>query len=264
MASKILEGEKRILNSRIPHFIQISDPKLKRNRSNKTPSIPTRPTPSDPNRHLADWDCASAIDIPFLTRTLQHIQSHASLPSDLLSKEDQNSVGESGVPDSTVSRLRAEADSWRREMSKGESDFETLTIALIDGFLLYAPSPLDMPDHPASEIHDVTSQLTIRLLLRAKHARVKARREARAGYVTLDGFWTDPEGYVDEIVWPGYLRDCGWLFEEGDVEVGGVTELARRMRIRMVPGEGEWGMEKLLVWAFEEVKGGVEGVLVKE
>lgn len=28
----------------------------------------------------------------------------------------------------------------------------------------------------------------------------------------------DPPGYVDKIVWPNYVADHAWLFEDGDVE----------------------------------------------
>lgn len=225
--------------------------------------IPTRPTPSDPTRHLADWDCADAIDIPFLTRTLSYIQSHSTLPPDLLSKEDQNSVGDSGVPDDVIAALRTQADTWRRGLDLGGC--ESLTIALIDGFLLYAPLPSMYPGHSATTIYPVTEALTVRLFLRAPHQRVKTRREARDGYVTLEGFWKDPEGYVDEIVWPGYVRDCGWVFEEGDADGGDVTAFAREeMRIRMVPGLGEWKMGEVLEWGFGMVKEGVEDVLRRE
>jgi hypothetical protein len=30
----------------------------------------------------------------------------------------------------------------------------------------------------------------------------EARREARTGYTTIEGWWADPPGYVDKIVWP--------------------------------------------------------------
>lgn len=60
--------------------------------------------------------------------------------------------------------------------------------------------------------------LDVKVLLRASYARAKARREARDGYVTLEGFWQDPPGYVDKIVWPNYVKEHAWLFEGGDVE----------------------------------------------
>lgn len=79
---------------------------------------------------------------------------------------------------------------------------------------------------------EIQSQLDIKLFLRVSYEKAKARREARSGYVTLEGFWEDPPGYVDKIVWPNYVEDHKWMFEDGDVEGklnGGVLK--------------EWGIE---------------------
>ena len=82
-----------------------------------------------------------------------------------------------------------------------------LRICLLDGFLLYSPA-----------FAAVQPQFDLKIFLRASYEKIKARREARDGYVTLDGFWKDPPGYVDKIVWPNYVREHEWLFEEGNVE----------------------------------------------
>ena len=34
----------------------------------------------------------------------------------------------------------------------------------------------------------------------------RSRREKREGYVTVDGFWSDPPLYFDRVVWPNFLR----------------------------------------------------------
>lgn len=57
------------------------------------------------------------------------------------------------------------------------------------------------------------------MFLRVSYAKAKQRREARIGYVTVDGFWQDPEGYVDKIVWPNYVAEHAVLFEGGNVEL---------------------------------------------
>jgi nicotinamide/nicotinate riboside kinase len=64
----------------------------------------------------------------------------------------------------------------------------------------------------------IKPNLDIKLFLRTTYAKAKARREARDGYVTLEGFWADPPGYVDKIVWPNYVEEHAWMFEDGDVE----------------------------------------------
>lgn len=60
--------------------------------------------------------------------------------------------------------------------------------------------------------------LDVKFFMRASYAKAKTRREARDGYVTIEGFWTDPPGYVDKIVWPNYVRDHAWMFKDGNVE----------------------------------------------
>lgn len=84
---------------------------------------------------------------------------------------------------------------------------------------------------------------------------VKARREARSGYVTMgpapapplpqrdtsnavpepvdleaeeedrppQNFWVDPPGYVDDVVWPHYVEDHAWLLlpEQGGAGADG-------------------------------------------
>jgi nicotinamide/nicotinate riboside kinase len=64
----------------------------------------------------------------------------------------------------------------------------------------------------------IKPSLDLKIFLRASYERAKARREARDGYVTLEGFWQDPPGYVDDIVWPNYVVEHAWMFEDGDVE----------------------------------------------
>lgn len=84
---------------------------------------------------------------------------------------------------------------------------EGLKICLLDGFLLYS-----------REMQEVMDQLDVKMLLLVSKAKATQRREARDGYVTLEGFWKDPPDYVDKIVWPNYAESHAWLFEKGDVE----------------------------------------------
>ncbi|OAR02867.1 hypothetical protein LLEC1_01756 [Akanthomyces lecanii] len=157
------------------------------------------------NNGIADWDCAEAINIPAMTEAVAYIRRHAEIPPTLNSKEDQNSVGECPVPDSLIAELKAKvaaAISANHPLREAR-----MRMCLFDGFLLYSKS-----------MTELAASLDIKVLLRASYAQAKARREARDGYVTLEGFWKDPPGYVDDIVWPNYVKEHGWLFEKGDVE----------------------------------------------
>lgn len=85
-----------------------------------------------------------------------------------------------------------------------------LRVCLLDGFLLYSPPKFDK----------IMSLIDIKLFLQVSRAKATQRREARDGYVTLEGFWKDPPGYVDKIVWPNYAEAHRWMFVDGKVDEG--------------------------------------------
>lgn len=97
----------------------------------------------------------------------------------------------------------------------------------------------------------------------------------------MEGFWEDPEGYVEDVVWPNFGADHGWLFgatmlgngDGGDADVREMGEeiwkaidegrvdgdVARRNGISIGPGSGEVGLEEILGWAVERLREIVEG-----
>jgi len=81
-------------------------------------------------------------------------------------------------------------------------------MVLVEGFLLFGEGVKD----------ELAGLFDLRILLRASREQAMKRRKSRNGYVTLEGFWQDPEGYFEEIVWPNFVGDHGFLFEGGDVE----------------------------------------------
>lgn len=98
---------------------------------------------------LVDCDCVEAIDFPAMMRALDHIRSHGELPGDLDSKEDQNTIGESGVS-------LQEAEGVRRVVQGSGLE---VNLKILDGFLLF---------------HDdeVLSRLDARIFLRAPYEKV--------------------------------------------------------------------------------------------
>ena len=92
-------------------------------------------------------------------------------------------------------------------------------------------------------------QIDIKLFLRVSYAKAKARREARSGYVTLEGFWEDPPGYVDKIVWPNYIEDHKFMFEDGDVEGQLKDEVVKEWGIRYLKEGLDVDMATTLRWA---------------
>ena len=208
-------------------------------------SIPYIETPS--GQKLQDWDCAEAIDLPLFESTLRYIHRHGSVPPDMHSKEDQNEVGESGVAKAQIERHHDEIAEWMAELKLPPS-IRTIDLTIIDGFLLYADP--NAPSIPTS----ITDLLDLKLFLRSDHDRTKTRREARKGYVTLEGFWEDPEGYVDDVVWPNYVREHKWMFEDGNVDEGELSRQVGEQHIAVGPGKGEKSMSELWHWSTEKIK----------
>ncbi|KAK7948326.1 P-loop containing nucleoside triphosphate hydrolase protein [Apiospora aurea] len=160
---------------------------------------------------LLDWDCAAAIDIPGMAKALAYIRQHAAFPPFVDSKEDKNSVGQCPVSDAKREEMRKKVEAWLQPgqpghdvlMQSQQQGGEGLKICLLDGFLLYS-----------REMQEVMDQLDVKMLLLVSKAKATQRREARDGYVTLEG----PPGYVDKIVWPNYAESHAWLFKKDDVE----------------------------------------------
>lgn len=70
---------------------------------------------------------------------------------------------------------------------------------------------------------------------------------------------------MDKIVWPNYVRDHRWLFEEGDVEGRVDDKVVKREGIRVYDGGEEKermdvGMEGVLEWIVGEVVRELKGV----
>ena len=185
--------------------------------------------------------------MPLLESTLQHVHDHGVLPPQLYSKEDQNSVSESGVSDAEVQAHHERVTSWLSKSDLPDS-VRSITICILEGFLLYSdPSQSSLP-------RNIADLLDLKLFVRSDYARTKRRREARKGYVTLEGFWEDPEGYVDEVVWPNYVAEHKWMFKDGDVDNGELEGRVQEERILVGPGKGERGISELLTWFVETIE----------
>ena len=222
-----------------------------------------------PKKHdLLDWDCAESLSIPDIVKSLEHIHQDGTFPvsqrrlthrsnhgivtqisSHLLtslqpgldSKEDQNSVGECPVSDETIESLKSRVKAWTQPGSPGHGILASSTplrLCLFDGFLLYSKS-----------MALVQSHIDIKLFLRVSYAKAKARREARSGYVTLEGFWEDPPGYVDKVVWPNYVEDHKWMFENENVEGMLKEDVLKDWNIKCQDGGVDVDMATTLEWA---------------
>jgi nicotinamide/nicotinate riboside kinase len=148
------------------------------------------------------------------------------------------------VSQTTIDELKARVKTWTSFGNQGfgilENAQDPTRLCIFDGFLLYSKS-----------MAPLQSQIDIKLFLRVSYAKAKARREARSGYVTLEGFWEDPPGYVDKIVWPNYVEDHKWMFEDEDVEGRLREDVMKDAGIKSHEGGIDVDMETTLKWAVE-------------
>ena len=186
------------------------------------------------NPDLKDWDCLEAIDLPALEEVLNFIRREGMPPPEFVSKEDKNSVGKVDIDAKVIEELHWNCSKWMFQ--------DVPPICIIDGFLLYS-----------EKMRSIRDVFDVKLFLRTDYATAKHRRENRTGYVTLEGFWEDPPGYVDQVVWPNYVKDHAFLFEGGDVEGAFREDVVKETAIVAAPREVQRDMTKCVEWAVEVV-----------
>ena len=122
-------------------------------------------------------------------------------------------------------------------------------LVIVEGFLLYSRG---MPAFLRSE-----AAFDIRVLIRVRKEDAARRRAARNGYVTAEGFWTDPEGYFEEVVWPNYVDGYGGE-GDGGVLLGGEGWRCWDGGMRVCVSGAGWGLERCLGWLVGVLGGEVE------
>jgi nicotinamide/nicotinate riboside kinase len=109
----------------------------------------------------------------------------------------------------------------------------------------------------------IQKHMDIKLFLRVSYAKANARREARSRYATIEGFWEDPPGYVEKIVWPNYVAEHQWMFEDGDVEGKLKDNVLMEWKINAQADKSpDVDMEATLKWAVETLMKELEKVTV--
>ncbi|KAI9592522.1 hypothetical protein BDF19DRAFT_425339 [Syncephalis fuscata] len=171
---------------------------------------PDSEIPIDPITGLDNWDTPDAIDFPRFTtaidvsvkedcNSLLSSRTHTSLahlptpPTEQLMQGAM--VEDDAVDDRLINELR----------EKFASQLAGHRFIVVDGFLLFT--------HP-----EIVSRLNVRVFVTASKEALRRRREARVGYVTVEGFWQDPPGYFDTIVWPNYILHHQALLEQINAE----------------------------------------------
>jgi len=200
---------------------------------------------------VQDWDCAEAINISKLENALQrvkHGEGVEEVRDGVASMEIPEGEGEEVQWKEVVGRLREDMERWAEAMraEKGKG-WRPRRLVVVDGFLLLGPS-----------VRSIRALFDVKVLLRSRYEDSKRRREARSGYTTLEGWWEDPPGYFDEIVWPNFVKEHAFLFEGGDLQASVREDAAGKEGIEVVPGMGQRSLEETLDWAVGIVRKGLE------
>lgn len=224
----------------------------------------------------------------------KRLPAHPPQPN-LNSLEDLNTVGPCPATPEQIAACAARVNTWLTPGQPGAAIFpgtpdpnpnananhpKKTRICILDGFLLYSPPPTSPTSTSTttattSPLRPIMAHLDIKLFLHASRAAALQRRSARDGYVHMDGFWKDPPGYVEQVVWPNYAAAHRWLFEGGDVERGRLDGAVLRREGILAPpsppgeeggGEngGNVGFGRVLEWAVGAVMGELERVCLRE
>ena len=196
------------------------------------------------HRGVQDWDCAEAIDIPKLENVLKRIkrgEGVEEVKDGIASMEIAEGEGEKVKWEQVVGRSKEDVERWLEAMrAERGRQWCPRRLVIVDGFLLLGPS-----------VHFIRALFDVKILLRCRHEDSKRRREARIGYATLEGWWQDPPGYFDDIVWPNYVKEHSFLFEGGDVQATVRHDVADREGIEVMPAMGQPSLDETLRWVVE-------------
>lgn len=194
---------------------------------------------------LLDWDCTGSLDWPRLEAAVRKWKDGEQVEGKLNPQPEfgEGATGEGGITQALIEELRNEIPKSSLE-SKQE---DPKRILILDGFLLFTPSV------PST----FRSLLDLMILLRAPYTEAKRRREARSGYTTMEGWWEDPPGYFDKVVWPNYVAENRGIFVGGDVEGKVDVERCKREGVSVRMG-AEGGLGELFSWVVGEMRGGLD------
>lgn len=172
-----------------------------------------------------------------MKNVLDHVKVEGKLPDKFTSLEETQTLGPNSGVDDDVDSVGSLYD---EKLQLINNDPPTTKFVFVDGILLF---------HETSPLFN---SFDLKLFLRAPYSELKKRREARPGYTTLEGFWTDPPGYFDDLVWPEYVDNHKHLFVNNNID-GPLTEHAKNELAIHTPDELNWTPKKTLDWATNKI-----------
>ena len=194
---------------------------------------------------VQDWDCAEALDLIKFRQTLLNVRAGATVPDQVVKQgavQDHVDTALSSLDKDLIENLSSGVASWPAALAERR-------VIIVEGFLLFGQGV----QQQLSDLFD------LKILLRSTREAAQRRRASRNGYVTLEGFWQDPEGYFEDVVWPNYEAEHAFLFDNGDVE-GEVkrSEDGLEKDIVMVGPLDHTSLEELCQWVLKCINIGLE------
>lgn len=175
---------------------------------------PDEEIPVDPVTKEQNWDCANAIDFKRFADYINGLKSNKTLRTQIDSLE----------PEADLQLTEEEIKHFKSIIDSYGTVLRDKVIVFVDGFMLF---------------HDIeiSSLFDIRLFFHASFETLKTRRESRAGYNTVGGFWVDPPRYFSNLVWPEYFKSHKHLFEDGNVNSNLNTYAKDELRLYDIQNE---------------------------
>ncbi|KAI9225473.1 MAG: P-loop containing nucleoside triphosphate hydrolase protein [Piptocephalis tieghemiana] len=152
---------------------------------------PQKEIPVDPSTGLENWDCPDAVNFAKFEQTIQALR--------MGKMDDVPEYLKTELPP-TMEHLSPEVLEDLIGQIQGRVDKGDIFI-LVDGFLLFHDT----------RVRDIFPH---RIYVYADKSILRERRKSREGYAGTDGgFWKDPPGYFDRLVWPAFLHWNSHLLE---------------------------------------------------
>lgn len=177
---------------------------------------------------VQNWDCADAINWAKFKKYIEAVRlsNGAFLPVESLEMD-------------ALLKLSEEETENLSALAYGQVPASEFHFVFVDGFMIFHSDEI-------SRLFDV------KLFFRAPYEVLKARRESRLGYNTVEGFWVDPPNYFDNIVWPEFVKSHRQLFVGEDVTKD-LTDAARKSGLADIVNGDATTLVDLIKWAIGEI-----------
>ncbi|KAF3911568.1 hypothetical protein ABW20_dc0110576 [Dactylellina cionopaga] len=201
---------------------------------------------------VQDWDCPEALDFTRFISSVRYAKQHGELPDTHQTFEETHAVGveesilrlinggEGGKE--KIQELEERAVAWLKKIEEGVGR-KVDNVVIVDGFLIYGKG---VPE-------ELKAEFDVKFMIRTPYEKAKRRREEREGYNTMEGFWHDPPGYFEFLVWPAYVQQHSYLYENGDMNAGVLTQQALESGLR-TPKETDQTLMQTLEWAVDTLE----------